>query len=159
MLERVRRILHSDTAAVLLIDSAGRQLHVSAYLGFKDDDSHLDVPVGRGVAGRIAATRVPMVVDEMGQVEVFSEQLRQRVRSLAGVPMLHEDRVIGVLHVGSFEPRRYTGEDVQLLQLAADRVALALENARLYKQALVQEAERLANAYNRSLIKRAWTRW
>ena len=67
--------------------------------------------------------------------------LREKgVRSLLGVPLLIEGRVLGVLHVGSLAPRRFTPEERDLLQLAADRAALAIENALLFEQRRVAEA-------------------
>jgi serine phosphatase RsbU (regulator of sigma subunit) len=68
-------------------------------------------------------------------------------RSLLGVALLVQDRVIGVLTVGSKRHRAFTDEDEQLLRLAGDRVALAVEHARLY------ERERdTADALQRSLL-------
>jgi GAF domain-containing protein len=54
------------------------------------------------------------------------------------VPIVHEDRVTGVLHVGNGEPRRFDEEDLSLLEIVASRLAPAIENARLH------EAEREA---------------
>jgi hypothetical protein len=56
--------------------------------------------------------------------------------------------VLGVLHVGSLRPRRFTEEDTRLLQLVADRVALAIEQARLYERERQARAE--AERANRS---------
>ncbi len=44
-----------------------------------------------------------------------------------------QGRPIGVLHVGTLEPAKFTEEDLRLTQLAADRLSLAIENARLYQ--------------------------
>jgi serine phosphatase RsbU (regulator of sigma subunit)/anti-sigma regulatory factor (Ser/Thr protein kinase) len=56
------------------------------------------------------------------------------------VPLLVEGEVIGVLHVGTLHERAFTREDRDLLQLAADRAALAIEHARLYEQRRVTES-------------------
>jgi K+-sensing histidine kinase KdpD len=65
---------------------------------------------------------------------------QQGLTSLLGVPLLIDSEVLGVVHVGSLSFRRFTEDDVQLLQLVADRVALAIEHAGLL------EAERAARA-------------
>jgi serine phosphatase RsbU (regulator of sigma subunit) len=52
------------------------------------------------------------------------------IRSMLGVPLIAEGKVIGVLHVGSLTPRRFTSYDAGLLQLAADRAALAVQSLR-----------------------------
>jgi len=68
---------------------------------------------------------------------------------MAGVPMVAGGRVIGVLHVGSLTPRRFTAGDVELLQLAADRAAAAV-------QSMATAADRVAvDALQRSLVPSA----
>ena len=47
---------------------------------------------------------------------------------MMGVPLVAGGRVIGVMHVGSLTPRRFTGADVELLQLAAGRAAAAVQS-------------------------------
>jgi serine phosphatase RsbU (regulator of sigma subunit)/anti-sigma regulatory factor (Ser/Thr protein kinase) len=71
---------------------------------------------------------------------VLNPILREKgIRSLLGVPLVVEGRVIGVLHVGSLVPREFSTEETELLQLAADRAALAIEQAMLYEQRRVAE--------------------
>jgi signal transduction histidine kinase/DNA-binding response OmpR family regulator len=69
------------------------------------------------------------------------------VRSLVGAPLLIEGRVIGVIHVETARPRHFTPDDLRLLQLAADRLALAIEHARLYEAE--QKARLQAETANR----------
>jgi len=62
---------------------------------------------------------------------VLNPLLREKgIRTLLGVPLMLEDRVLGVLHVGSFSPRAFKPAEVGLLQRAADRIALAVDRAR-----------------------------
>jgi sigma-B regulation protein RsbU (phosphoserine phosphatase) len=68
---------------------------------------------------------------------------------MIGVPLAAGGRVIGVLHVGSLRSREFTSEDVELLQLAADRAALAV-------QSMTSRADRIAAAeLQRSLVPSA----
>src|SRR5204862_8009544 len=66
--------------------------------------------------------------------DVMSPILRQRAKSLLGVPLLAEDRIIGVMHVGTIERREFSAEDSVVLQLASDRAARAIERARRFEQ-------------------------
>src|SRR5207247_1858779 len=59
---------------------------------------------------------------------------KKAIRSLLGVPLLVEGRAIGVIHVGKKTPHHFTDDETQLLQLVADRVALAVDNARLFEE-------------------------
>jgi len=133
MLGRIRESLEADSAAILLLTEDEKSLVVRATIGIDEDSMGLLIPVGRGVAGSIAADRVPMIVEDLSKVDVFNPILRQRARSLIGAPLFVEDRLIGVIHAETVRARRFTEEDVRLLQMAADRVALAIEQSRLYK--------------------------
>ena len=58
--------------------------------------------------------------------DIANPILRERgLKSLLGVPLLVEGTVIGVLHVGTLQPRDFSDDDVQVLQSAGDR-ALAI---------------------------------
>src|SRR5207247_8574918 len=77
--------------------------------------------------------------------------LEKGIRSLMGAPLLAEGRVVGVLHVGTLGSRAFTSDDVDLLQVAADRAAMAV-------QALEAQLDRAAAAeLQRSLVPLAWT--
>jgi signal transduction histidine kinase/ActR/RegA family two-component response regulator len=105
------------------------------------------IPVGRDVAGSIAASGAPLIVEDLSSVEVINPILRQKARSLIGAPLIVEGRIIGVIHSCTTQARRFTEDDVRLLQLAADRVALAIEQTRLYE--VERHARRQAEEANR----------
>ena len=146
ILHRIRQLLGADSAAILLVSEDGQYLIGRAAIGI-DEEKQVRVPMGRGIAGRIATTSEPMVVEDISKVEVVSSSIRETAKSLIGVPLMIEDRVIGVIHVDTFEFRRFTDEDLRLLQLAADRVARAIEHSRLYEAE--QTARLEAEAANR----------
>ncbi len=141
VLERITAALAVDNTAILLLDETENTLVVHHAVGPEEmQTGQMRVPVGQGVAGRIAATRQPLILDDLRAAEPVNPLLREQLASLLGVPLLVEGRLLGVLHVDSATPRRFTQDELHLLQLVADRVALALDNARLY------EAERVARA-------------
>jgi PAS domain S-box-containing protein len=133
LLERITDILQVDNAAVLLVDAAGETLTVQAVRGLLEPVApRVRIPVGQGFAGRIAATGSPVVVDDITTFPVFNPSFREQLHSLAGVPLVLGDQVLGVLHIGTVLPRHFTDSDVHLLQQVADRMALAIDRARLY---------------------------
>ncbi|MEZ4554133.1 MAG: PAS domain-containing sensor histidine kinase [Dehalococcoidia bacterium] len=131
LLERVAELLAADTAVVLLRD--GDELQAVAALGIEEEvEQRVRVPLGAGFAGRVAIERRPVIVEDVNEYPVVNPLLRARgLRTLLGVPLLVEGELLGVLHVGSLTPRDFTAEDAKLLQVVADRVALALSNRRL----------------------------
>ncbi|HEY7195987.1 MAG TPA: GAF domain-containing protein [Gaiellaceae bacterium] len=140
LLVRARELLSADTCAVLLLDEETNELVARAAVGIEEEvEAGVRIPVGGGFAGRVAAEKHPVILDDVDHADVLNPILRQKgIKSMLGVPLLVAGEAIGVLHVGTLTPRRFTEADVELLQLAADRAAVAIEHARLF------EAERLA---------------
>ncbi len=134
LLDRIRTHLGVDTAVVLLMEPQEQVLGVRAAKGLDEGLTRtIRVPVGKGFAGRVAAERRPVVIEDLEGADIVNPVLRQSgIRTLLGVPLLIEGRVLGVLHVGSLSSRRFTEDDVRLLELVADRVAVAIERGRLY---------------------------
>jgi serine phosphatase RsbU (regulator of sigma subunit)/anti-sigma regulatory factor (Ser/Thr protein kinase) len=148
LLLRITEVLHTDTAAILLIDDAGTTLTARAAKGIEEEvERGVQIPVGKGFAGRIAAQRRPIIIDDVDHADILNPILREKgIRSLLGVPLLAEDRVLGVLHVGSLTPRRFTDDERDLLQLAAERAAVGIQNA------ILNERRRLTDALQRRLL-------
>jgi anti-sigma regulatory factor (Ser/Thr protein kinase)/putative methionine-R-sulfoxide reductase with GAF domain len=139
LLDRVRDILDADTAAVLLLDAPAGQLVATAARGIEDEVYQgMRIPLGRGFAGRVAARRQPVAIHDVQDADVVNPVLREKgIRSLLGAPLLVSGRLLGVLHVGTLAPRLFGDADIDLLQMVADRVALAT-------QARLSETERRA---------------
>jgi serine phosphatase RsbU (regulator of sigma subunit) len=148
LLERVKQVLRADTAAVLLLDQSARQLVATAARGIEEEVTQgVRVPLGAGFAGRVAASRAPVILTTVDHSTVRNPLLVDHgIKSLLGVPLFAGGKVIGVLHVGSLSGREFTQYDVELLQLAADRAALALHSMMSQDDALA------AMALHRSLL-------
>jgi sigma-B regulation protein RsbU (phosphoserine phosphatase) len=131
LLDRIKVAIEADTAAILVVDEDRRVLVARAARGIEEEVRQgVRIPIGRGFAGRVAAERRPVVIEDVEDADIFNPILRLKgIRSLLGVPLLVEGRVVGVLHVGTLVPRRFDGDDIRLLQMAADRAALAIELA------------------------------
>jgi GAF domain-containing protein len=91
-------------------------------------DPNVRIPVGQAVAGRIAVSGQPLIVDDLTKTEVISPAVRERLKSLVGVPLRIGDRLVGVVHAGSDTHRHFTDADARLLSLIADRIAVPIEN-------------------------------
>ncbi|WP_327001965.1 SpoIIE family protein phosphatase [Dactylosporangium sp. NBC_01737] len=132
LLERTLDILRADSAAVLLLDQDGTDLVATAVAGLDRELQHgLRLPLGVGFAGGVAVRGEPVAVAHVDRAGGFDNVLLPaRTTSVLGVPMLSSGRVIGVLHVGTVDPRSFTPDDIELLQLVADRASLATQARR-----------------------------
>jgi FixJ family two-component response regulator len=132
LLARLVPALGADGAAILLLDDEGRLLTRGAIgpaAGITGD-----LQFGEGFSGTIAAeNRALYVADASCDERVLSGIRDTSIRSMLGVPMHYAGKVVGVLHVDwntVFEPPAW---EIPLLEIAADRCAVAIENARIYE--------------------------
>lgn len=140
LLARVRAALQTDTATVLLLEPGSRDLEEVAWVGMEEFKPGYKIPLGRGVAGRIAISANGLIFNDLSCVEVIDPLIRRRLKSLVGAPLKIDEMVIGVIHAGSTTMREFTEEHLDLIRLVANRAALAIERTRLH------ENERAARA-------------
>ena len=147
LLERVCESMDVDTVVILLREEDD---HLVAWAAKGlEIDLGIRVPIGAGFGGRVAAQKTPLAIDDTETAELYTPFLREHgVKCLLGVPLLIEGRVLGVIHVGRFTQRPFSEDDTRLLQLVAFRVALAIDNARLFEEE--RAARREAEAANRA---------
>ena len=136
LLAEISDILEVEGAAIGLLDGTGNTLVIEATYGYAQTvERGFRVALGEGFTGRIASTGKPAVVATAAGIEPLEPFLRQAgIGSLLGVPLRNDGRTLGVLHVGTKRSREFSSEDTSLLQLAADRAALAIEHARSYER-------------------------
>jgi PAS domain S-box-containing protein len=132
---RISEVLSADSVAFVLSDEQGGYV-VRAASGV---EATVGSPAGADAAAafaeRVLATGEAVVVDAVATDEgLDAVQLGQPVSSLLGVPLRADGRMLGALHVGTLFERRFTDEDASLLQLAADRAAMAIQRARLFER-------------------------
>jgi len=150
LLERTREILEADTAAVLLIDRVAREMVATAAKGIEEEvRGGIRIPIGQGFAGRVAAEGKAVILQSVDHTTVRNPILIDLgIRSLLGVPLVAEGDTIGVLHVGTLGSRSFSEQDAELLQLVADRAALAINTS------VLKQERRVATALQRSLLPR-----
>ena len=134
LLARIVAGLQVDLAAVLLRE--GDELVTRATIGLDEEvAASVRIPVGEGFAGRIATEGRPVFLHEVPADELVSPVLRDlRPAAMVGAPLIVDDETIGVLHVGSRLAREFSREDVDLLVLAADRMARGISHSRIFER-------------------------
>jgi PAS domain S-box-containing protein len=137
LVDRIAQQLAVDTVVVLLVSEDGTALAARASHGLEEEvDGGVRIPLGQGFAGRVALEDRPIVLDDLEKANVLNPLLREKgLRSLLGVPLRVGGKVIGILHVGALQPGRFDAHDVETLEVVADRVAVAVEYARLFDAA------------------------
>jgi serine phosphatase RsbU (regulator of sigma subunit)/anti-sigma regulatory factor (Ser/Thr protein kinase) len=148
LLTRVTELLDVDTAAILLLDDEGEALIPRAAKGLEEEvEARVRVPLGRGFAGRVAAQRTPVVINDVEHADIYNPILRQKgLKALLGVPLIVQNELTGVLHVGSLTQRDFDDDAIEVLQRASDRAAMAIGGR------LAERERGLANAFQDALI-------
>lgn len=99
-------------------------------------EDELALPAGAGLVGAVAAQRAPLVVDDVRDDDrVVRRDVieREGFVSFLGLPLLREEKLLGVLSVMTRTRRRFSDDEISLLASLAQQAAIALENARLYQ--------------------------
>ena len=133
LVRQVVAALHADDGMIWFVEEGTGDLVLPA--GFKGEvaEAARRLERGRGVAGRVAADARPYVVSDPTRLTAVDPDLRREgAYSTVAVPLRAGGRVIGVVQVFSKRPREFTPHEVRLLEAFADRVALAIDNAKAY---------------------------
>jgi hypothetical protein len=128
--DSVREIFGADTAAVLLLEEGGAALVARAASGIEEEVRQgARIPMGKGFAGRVAELKRPLVIDKVDLSTTVNPLLQEKgIRTMLGAPLLSDDRVIGVLHVGSLTGKRFGPTDTDLIEVVAASVAGAVQS-------------------------------
>jgi GAF domain-containing protein len=131
VVEVARAIFRARASSVLLLDESANELVFEAVVG-EGEESLLGkrFPAGTGVAGWVLATRTPLVIEDVGRDPRFAKDVAEDTgyvpEGLMAVPLLHEERALGVLEVLDRQAK-FTLEEMELLGLFAAQAAIALD--------------------------------
>jgi sigma-B regulation protein RsbU (phosphoserine phosphatase) len=132
--EIVRRVLPYDLFAILLYNEKRRDLRIRYAVGHREElVSNLSIAMGEGVTGAAAARREPVLVGDVRNEPLYLPSV-DAVRTELAVPMTARNRLVGVIDLQSTRVDAYSEYDRALLRLIAARVAIAIDNARLYRR-------------------------
>ena len=115
----------------------------------------LALPKGEGATGRLAVTREPVQIPDVAAPEAYHGRMRDVLlrlghRALLAVPLISEDHIVGGLVVNRREPGEFTPEVVDLLRTFATQSALAIQNARLFREIADKSAQLEAASRHKS---------
>ena len=150
--EIVKRAIDYDVFAILLLNEKAQELRVRFSLGHPEDAVRkLRIKVGEGIVGRAAATRRSVLVNDVRKEPAYIPSLGT-IRSELAVPLMFKGRLIGIIDLEASYEDYFDDSHVNLLELLAGRMAMALENARLYRRSQRQARTlQLLNEISREL--------
>ena len=136
---RVKKLVNYHVFSVMLWDEKNQHLESAFVMRYGDTiPARMRVPLDQGLTGAAASTRRTVrVADTLGDPRFLACEVETgvTVRSELVIPLLMQDRLIGVLDLESAETHAFTAEHERMLSTLGSYVAIALENARLYEEA------------------------
>jgi GAF domain-containing protein len=156
IVSRAAQLAGADGAAITEYDETTQAFQMRATHNYDPElvEASRATPIrlGEGLQGLAAERREPMQVPDIAQEGAYRSHLRGLLlrmgfRALLVVPMLREDQVIGALAVNRRTPGEFAPEVVEILKTFATQSALALQNARLFRE--IAEKSRLLEAASR----------
>jgi phosphoserine phosphatase RsbU/P len=150
--EIVKRAIDYEVFAILLLNEKTQELRVRFSIGHPEEVvRRLRIKVGEGIVGRAAQTRRSVLVNDVQKDPTYIASLAS-IHSELAVPLLFKGRLIGVIDLEAPRPDFFDESHVNLLELLASRMAMAIENARLYRRTLRQARTlQLLNEISREL--------
>jgi sigma-B regulation protein RsbU (phosphoserine phosphatase) len=136
--ELVRKVIDYEIFAILLVNEKAQELRIRFQVGYaREIADRIKVKIGEGVTGMAAQRREAILVDDVSKHPEYISVVAG-VHSELAVPLIVKNRVIGVLNLEAQEAGRFTEEHKRLLTLIGSRMAVGIENARLYTRSTRQ---------------------
>jgi diguanylate cyclase (GGDEF)-like protein len=139
VVERIRQLISSEAWSLMMVDEERQELVFEAALGAKARDvTAFRLKIGEGVAGWVAQTGKPAIVNDAARDPRFSPRVDTRTkfetRSILCAPLVARGRTIGVLEIINRRGGRFTRQDLSLVLSLVEPCAIAIENAILFQR-------------------------
>ena len=145
--DSVRNIFDADAASILLLEPQLNLIH-SYYEFDKNEGGYVDYvepfALGTGLTSKVISSRQPLLLgtleEEIANGAYFPPGIRgTRTRvtlaqSWLGVPIIVNERILGIVFLGDYQPHAYNENHLRLLQTLSSNMGVAIENARLFKR-------------------------
>ncbi len=142
----VSNVIPHDLFALLLYNERKQVLRIRHARGHREEVvRNLSIGLDEGLTGLAAATRQPVMVDDVHANSLYLNAL-DAVKSELVVPMITRNKLVGVIDLQSTAPAAFSQQDRALLMLIASRVAVSIDNARLYRR--VERQNRIQRLLN-----------
>lgn len=129
----VRELINYDAFSILLVDAEAKVLRHRFSIRY-DEQVELDnIPLGKGLTGAAAESRLPVRVDDTRMDPRYIAS-HPEIRSEVAIPLILQDRAVGVMDLESRRVGYYNEDQVRTLSLLAPQIASSIENARLYQE-------------------------
>ena len=153
-LDKTLEIMKGEIGGILLLYKERQMLCYRVYRGLSDKYvGEMCLSLGEGIAGKVAQTGEAVLVEDISTDPRAAHPdliTAEGLRAFASVPLRSKEKVLGVINIASYETRKFSLEDIQLLESIAAQIAIAIENAKLHQE--VQHKEEMRGELLREIF-------
>jgi len=136
---KIQQLIPSEAWSMLMVDEEKQELAFELALGAKGKDvASYRVKIGEGVAGWVAQTGKPAIVNDAARDSRFTRKFDTKIqfetRSILCAPLISRGRTIGVVEIINRVGGRFTQTDLDILLTLVEPCAIAIENAMLFQR-------------------------
>jgi diguanylate cyclase (GGDEF)-like protein len=153
ILDKAKGNVNAQKGSIMLLDKKTAMLEVSVVRGIdpmeeaKINSGEIEctrIKVGEGIAGKVAATRKPIILNKARESKEFLQSKRSNVDSIICMPLVANDEVIGVMNItNKLSGGEFVGEDIEFLSTLSGQAAITIYNAQLYNLAITDGMTKL----------------
>ncbi len=146
ILDKSKEAAHAQKASLMLLNKDTMELEVKVVRGIdpvqeakinRGEVETTKIKVGEGIAGKVAATKKYMIVNEVGKDTQFKKSDQSNVNSILCMPLVANDECIGVMNItNKHTGELFTDEDAEFLTTLCGQAAITIYNAQLYHLAI-----------------------
>lgn len=133
-------MLNSKICSIMLLDEKGKELVMKATQSLNEEyKKKPNIKVDHSVSGEVVRTNKPVAVFDVRLEARYAYRdlaTKEGLTSMLAVPMAVKDKAIGVISVYTKEPREFSQEEINVLQMVANQAAIAVQNTKLMEETL-----------------------
>lgn len=132
ILDEARQAVEADNGSIMLLDKDGETLKIAAAFG-KEQPDKIEFKVGDGIAGKVLEAGQAQMINNVSVSPLFKPG-GQAINSIVCVPLINEDRKLGVLNLSSVSDKIFNMYDLKLIQVLASYSAIAIQSALSFEE-------------------------
>ncbi len=137
-LSKALEVTETETGGIYLLEKDGDTLSLKAHIGISQELSTAlaRIKIGQGVSGTAVKSGKPVVLDitEYPNPELLSPLLKDGIVSIAGVPLIAKEKIVGAMTLADRRQRTFSRDDLDLLTSIGSQIGVAIDNAMLYNE-------------------------
>jgi len=143
-------VVHASKGSLMLLENGHLVVRVVRGINMITEEKILSgeiqctrIKLGEGIAGRVAKTGKPLLIDDAISDERFKASRHSNVENIMCVPLKVYDDTIGVINMSNKKDGKFSMDDLKIISSLADQAAVAINNARLYEMAVTDSLTKL----------------